>query len=439
MRPGRALARERSCCYVGTPRARRGYVQLRVAIGFVFVLRSFAYAQPPLTLEDALREAALSNARLPPARYDVETSRTFVSEARGDLFPTVSLDGDLHYAKPGSHAESLAVFARGPIYDPSIRPRIRVAGANVAGAIATYRMAEADLALRVRTRFSELIEAEAEVEIQREAIDRLARYADTIRARQAAGEGVQADLLQALAQLESQRAALVDVEQRVAESRLQLNDLLGREPTAPLVLAPLPDPTARHIASDAAWLRTPDVLAAAAQVRAASESIDVTRAERRPLVSFELGAGFFGIQSLPPPDATLGHRILQGFGGTATLTYSWTVLDFGSYAARLRRARLEQQKAVANQTVTVRATRLAYEQAGVDLEILSRAIEANARATAAARDAYLSAESVYRGGSGTALAVVDAHRVWVSAAIAEANARLRYRVAEAAYVRWGGR
>jgi outer membrane protein TolC len=146
-----------------------------------------------------------------------------------------------------------------------------------------------------------------------------------------------------------------------------------------------------------------------------------------------------GSQLPQRPDDAYGARILRGFGISATLTFAWNLLDAGGYRARENRAEIDRNRAIANETVTVRAARLAFQQAQLDLDTLARAIDVNLRAVAAARDAYLAADSVYRGGSGTALAVIDAHRVWVTAAIAQANAELRYGLAEAAYLRWSGR
>lgn len=386
----------------------------------------------------AVREASIANARLPPARFDVATGQTLISEARSDRFPTFSLGGAADDARPGHYDMNLEAFARGPLYDGAVRPRIRGAQANAAGAIARFRVTEADLELEVRSRFSDAIEAQAEVTIQRESGDRLTSYVDTIKLRRAGGEGVEADLLNAEATLAAQQAALVDALLRVDKDRVALDDLLGRDPSAPLMLAPPPLPAAKAPAEATPWLRTPDVTAAAADVRAAGEAIEVARAEHRPSLVYELGAGLLGVQPAQDPTESYAHRILRGVGGSVTLSLAWTIADFGGYQARMTRAELVHERALAIETVTVRAVRVAFEQARIDFEGLQRALDVNAQAVAVARDAYLATQSVYRGGSGSALAVIDAHRVWVSAAIANANIDLRYRLAEARYLREGG-
>jgi outer membrane protein TolC len=59
------------------------------------------------------------------------------------------------------------------------------------------------------------------------------------------------------------------------------------------------------------------------------------------------------------------------------------------------------------------------------------------RAAPLARDAYLSVESLYRGGVGTALEVLDAYTALVTTQQALADAVLGYRLAGAAAERWG--
>ena len=68
---------------------------------------------------------------------------------------------------------------------------------------------------------------------------------------------------------------------------------------------------------------------------------------------------------------------------------------------------------------------------------LSQATAAAARAAQAAQDAYLQTESLYRGGQGTALDVLDAYDAWIQADQAQADATYNYRVSQADLIRWG--
>jgi outer membrane protein TolC len=408
----------------------------------VVLASTVARADAPLTIQAALREARAHNARLPPVWIDEATSQAALREARDNLWPSVALSGDARYAPAdANNGSELVVQAglHGPIYDGGrLRAQIDVAGANVDVALARYRLAEAELEAEVYTTFSQELEAEDEVRIQQAAVVRLSSYVELVKLRKAGGQGLETDLLMAQAQLATQQAAELDAELAQSKARYALNDLLGRDPTAPLVLVPLPEPAPPPTPPHDAWLRAPDVNAAVASVRSAAAGIAVARAEHRPQLTFELAGGFFGFQPEQTPGESLGSRAVRSVGVAAMLNYSWTLFDFGAYHARLDQARLARDRASAERVVTERKARVSFDAAALELDRLRAQLAARMRATAAARDAFLAAESVYRGGGGTSLAVIDAHRTWVDAALAEAALRLRYRTAEAQYQRWGG-
>ena len=398
-----------------------------------------------LSLQAALEEAGAANARLPVARADLESSRARTREARGQRWPTVSVEGDLRYAAPSrafptnGSEERLELFVRGPIYGGgAIDARVAFAEANASGFAARYRVAEADLALEVRTRFSEVLEVQSEVSVQREAVQRLRSYLDVVRLRQLAGQGIEADRLKTEAELASRRIALGEDELRLGEASYEFNDLLGRDPSAPLTLAPLPEPIARVPPTEPQpWLVVPDLESALADLNAAGEAVRVTRAERKPHLSFELGGGLLGLVDPRYPGDPLEQRALRGFGFSAMLSYDWTLFDFGTYRAKLSQARLEAEKARAAQVVIYRGARLAWERAGLQLAGLFQQLRLYAEAVPKTKDAFLAEESLYRGGAGTALAVLDAYRAWVDTSVAAAMALFAYRTAEARYMRWG--
>jgi outer membrane protein TolC len=64
-------------------------------------------------------------------------------------------------------------------------------------------------------------------------------------------------------------------------------------------------------------------------------------------------------------------------------------------------------------------------------------VQIREQAVPLARDAYLIAASLYRGGSGTALDVLDAFSSLLAAAQSRSDAVLGFRIAEATALRWG--
>ena len=228
-----------------------GAVAAGIALNALLVLaQTGTQAASSLTLDDLLREARVSNARLPVPATDVLVARERVAEARAERWLKVAVEGDFIYAPPTGYDPAitnagefrLQAVGRQPLYDGGARrAAVTRAEADVDAAGAKYRIVEKDLELDVRSRFAEWVFADAEVTARREGIQRLQRYSTTLQSRRASGQGVAADLLRTDVRLATDRASLVDAEGRRAAARLALNALMGRDPAAPLVLAPPPD------------------------------------------------------------------------------------------------------------------------------------------------------------------------------------------------------
>ncbi|MEO6952666.1 MAG: TolC family protein [Polyangia bacterium] len=407
-----------------------------------------ARADGALTLDDALHQARVANARLPVAALDVDIDRARVKEARARRWATFHLDGDLRYAPPGAryngaqtaNEERLQVVALQPLYQGGgIRAGMAVADGQLSATTSRYRAVEKDVDLEVRTRFSELVKASNEVQLRREGVDRLRTYLSGIRSRQAAGQGIAADAFKTEVRLDNEEANINDTQRRIDEARLELNDLMGRDPATPLQVAPLPFPTPPVVAGrDDPWNTAPELQVAAAELRAAVAAIAVTRAQRRPHFDLAIDAGLWGSGLTDDPRGVgFVGRLRNDLGVSATLLFSWAFWDFGIYRARLRQAELGRDQARANQLVVMRHARLESRRAGTDLENLFREIAARARTIPAARDSYLEAESLYRGGAGTALEVLDSYTQWIAAQNAYQVALLSYRIAAATALRWG--
>jgi heterocyst glycolipid deposition protein len=412
---------------------------LPVALLLVCVGRPDALAaQAPLTLTDALREAHAANAQLPLAAFEARIATAALREARGARGPRFSLDGDLHGGRPAAYAANdgrVQILAEQPIYDGgALRAGVAVQQALAGAGLARYRQAEKDLDLAVRVGFAQLLELDTVIAVRREGIARLQTYRAAIEARRAAGEGVSGDLLRTQVQLGEAEADLADASRQGDLARLAVNDLLGRDPNAPLTLAEGPAPSAPPPDTVAeAWSGTPEVRQAEAQVAAARSGTVLAAAERRPQLGLEVNAG------TQPAFGTSGGALNngQGTGVEFLLSFSWPLLDAGGYRARRDQARLRLAEAQAGEIATRRQARLAWASARAELAARYAELQTRRRTAAAALDSYLSAESLYRGGAATALEVLDAYGTWIAASEAVAAAVLSYRVAAAQLERWG--
>ena len=394
--------------------------------------------EPPLTLEEALREARNANAHLPVAALGVDIARTSVRETKASRSPSLALASTFNTGAPLAYTTSQGaaqIVGAATLLDGGLR-RANLSAANyrLQGAGAGFRVIEKDVELAVRVWFSEILRAENEIAFREQGLERLRSYLSQVQGRRAAGQPVGSDLLTTRVRLGTEEAALADAKRALDEARLQLNDLMGRVPDAPLSLAPLPPPGLPIIFAGNPWLETPDVRAAEANTAATQAGIAATRSERRPQLQLSANLGALPVFG---PDSATGPNSGKGLGGAVLFSMSWPFFDGGVFRARLERARLQAQQARDSELVVKRQVRFSSQLAAAQLTRLYQQVETWNRNIPTARDAYLQTQSMYTGGAATALEVLDAYTSWINANQAYTDAVVRYRQAEANYIRWG--
>jgi multidrug efflux system outer membrane protein len=402
-------------------------------------------SEEPLTLEKAIAEALAANARLPVPALDVSLAAEREREARAERWLKVALESDFIYAPPGYSAAitnlgeaRLQGVVRQPVYaGGALKAGVDRALANKDAAAARYRMAQKDVELEVRGRFAELAAARAEIEVRRTGLDQLSTYVSSLKSRQAAGQGVAADVLKTSVRVELEQATVVDAEQRADEARLGLNELMGRDPVGPLDLATLPPPQESRELEAAPWNAAPDIGAAKAAAQAAQAQVTIASAERRPHLLFSADAGFLADDTTHPFQTQFWDRVWRDGGYSLSLVFSWPVWDTGAAKAREAQATIEAEQANKQIDLEKRNARLSWEKARSALRRLYDQIQILSKAVPDAHDSYLETESRYRGGTATNLEVLDAHAAAVDAGVRLSDAVEKYRVAEAALIRWG--
>lgn len=415
------------------------FILLAVPLLLVLSARAQSGGQPlvPLTLDDALQEAQRANRELPLARLDLSVAQARAKQASGSLFPTLSLGGDLHEGTPQRYASGdamLALFARVPLYEGgALRAERARARANVEAQGAGYRIAVRDVDFQVRANFARIERAESSLFFRRHAVARLHAYLSQVEARLASGQGIATEVLLAKQRLASACADTATVIRDLDEGRLNFNDLLGREPTAPLILASLPDPVPPREYDEKPWLAAPELERAGAQVRAAQSDLEATRAGRRPHIELEANAGAQPV--LGTFDAPLNTG--RDWGSEVTLWFRLPLWDRGVHAGRMQEADAALQQAKQRQVVVRRSANLAWSKAHSNLRNLYAELKARTEAVRVARDAYLQAESLYRGGQSRALEVLDAYDAWMQAGQDRLDVIYAYRLAQAQLQRWG--
>ena len=414
----------------------------------VLFLLAASLGAAPITLDAALAEARAANARLPVAAMDVTAGEEQVRSARGQLLPKLGLQGDLQlaprgfgYSSSGSAVgeERLQLTASQSLYrGGALRAAVAGAEARVRATTAAYRIAEKDLDLDLRTRFSEVLKGEEDVRFRAEGLARLRSYLLTIRQRKAAGEGLQTDVLKTEARLASEEAAAEDAARQLRKSEMELADLLGRDPGEPVEVVPLPPPESPAALEDTLYRQAPELLQGAARIAEAEARAESALAGRRPRLDLTADAGLLGpgfAAGLPP--GGLSRRLRDDLGVSLTLSLSWSLFDFGVYRGEVGQARALAEQARRQAVVLSREARLRFGQAREDQARWYREAELRRKALPLARDAWLSAESLYRGGSGTALDVLDSFGNLLGASQSYADAVFSFRVAQATVIRWG--
>ena len=409
----------------------------------------------PVTLPEALELARAHNAKLPLPALDVAISGEKVREARAERWLKVAVEGDFLYAPPSGYDPVLTnlgefrlqAVGRQPLYDGGARrSAVAKADAELKASQMRYRTEEKDLEVEVVSRYSELLSAREEIAARREGLARLRSYRTSLESRRAAGQAVAPDLMKTEVRAASEEASVLEAEKRANDARLELNDLMGRDPESDLEISPLPLPDPSSAPPPSAWEEAPEVSAASADAEAAGAALAAAKAEWKPHLDLSADVGFWGSDTsrwVPldlkrsDPNATFWDRVRRDAGYSFTLSFSWPVFDFGAIRARVARAELELRQASQKVEVARRGARLKWGQARSALETLGREVALLTRAGPAARDAFLDAESRYRGGAATSLEVLEAYTSAVDAAVRLSDAAARYRIARALAQRWG--
>jgi outer membrane protein TolC len=408
-----------------------------------------ALAEEALTIGEALREARAANARLPVAAAEVAIARERIREAKARRGFQVSIEAGIRYApSPASYGvdvngENLQGVMTQPLYaGGALDARVRASEADLIGRAARYRADEKDVELDVRTDVALLAQVQASVAVRRRGVERLGSYVTYLEQRRAAGQPVAYDLLKTRARQLSEEADARALQRRLAETTLELNDLLGRAPDRPLTIAPLDDPRAPDRAALSSslqpWQGTPDVREAATNVRAAATNIEIVSAARKPRVNASFDAGLLG-SGIPgaPSWARPADRLRNDAGVSAAVSLSWVVFDLGIVSSQIARARLARDQAAQSLVVAERYAHLEWARARTSLVGAFDELQGRAQVVPIAYDAYLEAESIYRGGQGTALEVLDSYVNWVAASDAYESTLFAYRSAQAQLERWG--
>lgn len=388
-----------------------------------------------MTLEEALAAAYVSSPALQVDRAGLRATNELVPQAKSGWRPTVAVRGSYGYSASETRVSSAAspidqnldpATVGATVTQPLFRGFRTVNGIDVAentvlSARARLMESEQQVFLATAEAYSDVLRAQAEVELNANNEQVLRRQLSATQDRFQVGEITRTDVSLAESRQSGATAARITAEATLASARATFQRVVGVPPqnlSAPEALPPLPMSLDEAVST--AVQAQPLVVAAEFAARAALNQVDVVRGELLPTVAVEAGH-------------TRGWRT-QAEGSraeTSSITANLTVPLYQSGAVY---SRLRQAKHTAGQR------RLEVDQAQVAAR--ERAIQAwetlvSARAEIESRNAQVRAastalEGVQREaqvGARTVLDVLDAEQELLDANVNLVRAQRNERVA----------
>lgn len=353
-----------------------------------------------LSLEDCVRIARRDNPDAIAAARQVDAARAGITTAQAGFLPTVSANGnylrrEARFAQDASGSNGVADPNRRPddyavsgrvtqnFYSAGrVRAQVDIAKRSTLSAEMNLKSSLETVALATRIAFFQVLVAEANVAIRREAVDILERQLNDERGRFNAGQVPQVNVQRVEVNVANERPGFFQAQSDVAQGYLALAQAMGVAYPPGAVRPPfrirgsleqVPNPPPLDVALHRAEVQRPELAARRLDVDNANRQIIVEKAGTRPRVD-----GFAGYDLFSEPNTLSTRDSYNGY--TVGLNATWQVFDGGATLGRVRAARarvLAAAEQLRQERNVVRAeVRLAYESINLARQTL-RAVEGN--------------------------------------------------------------
>jgi len=383
--------------------------------------------------EARLREAraardAAAGGRLPQAGATAEVSQRRLSE--NGVIPITRLPGV---------ARNFSLYDVG--FDASWEidlwggnsRNVESATRRVEAADAQRREAQLRVVAEVAREYAELRGAQAQAAIRTAEADANRQRFALMRQLAEAGEVAQSNYAYAEVQARQAEASLAAIEPRVRQAASRLAVLTAQPPEAmdevltPAAVPALPGPVAAGLRSELLQ-RRPDVIAAEAELAAATAQIGVEKARLFPKLSL---VGNFGVQDRGGSDLFSGDSTYLAAGPGL----SWPIFSAGRIRAQVRAASARAEAAEAAYEKSVLGAFADSEAAINRYSGALAAAKAFEQASAKSANALALAQSRFRQGESSKLELIDAILGDHSVRFAAAEARTEALKAHAALIK----
>lgn len=373
-------------------------------------------------LDRAIQDALLANPTLAEAEAALQRATAELAVARGEALPQADAQAGARRVRINTVSFGFTGFPNrtvdlysvglGVTYDLDLfgggRRRIEAAGARAEAARQRADAAYLSLTGNVAMQMLRVAALRAEIAEVQAIIDADRRIIGMIQAAQAVGGATRRDLSATVAQLAEDEALLPPLERQLAAARHQVALLVGRAPAADrardLDLRALTLPSRAPLTLPAELVRArPDILAAEADLHAATAALGVARANQFP--NIRLSADFTQT-ALSPGD--LFASSASGWNVSPGLTAP--LFDGGRLKARQQAAEADLRIAEARYQQTVLRAFVQVSDVLAALASDEKGIESLGRAIAAGESGLRDAEAAQRLGGGPSIDVTRAQR-----------------------------
>jgi outer membrane protein TolC len=234
----------------------------RILFSLVAAVSAVSLAQEPLSVEKAVSIALESNQSLLGAGYDLEATNWGRRNAVTSFLPKVEISSSFTRIDPESYRQANAAldfirasagafgipqsalanikpFAYRDAYvtnvtvvQPLYNGGAELAGLNAANAMQdrsefSYLDAEQDVVARVRIAYLNVLKSQELASLAKESAERTRRWLEMTKRRESLGSRTRTDVLRVEVQLAADEGAIINAENSLAISRLQLNEAMG--------------------------------------------------------------------------------------------------------------------------------------------------------------------------------------------------------------------
>jgi NodT family efflux transporter outer membrane factor (OMF) lipoprotein len=396
------------------------------------------------TIED---EALAANPDLAAAEARLRQARASLREQKANLLPKGSASALYAHARfPGLNLQSQSTDSSAQdsgaggsaidLYNLGFdaswevdlfggqRRAIEAARATAESAQASLADAQVSLTAEIAQAYVNVRDRQRRITLNQQSIVMQEQMLALTQQRLTRGTASRLDVERMNQQLDSTRADVTPLNAELDAYLDELATLTGDEPgTLDATMrgpAPLPLPPAQVAIGDPAGLlqRRPDIRAAERTLAADTAKIGQAKAAQFPSLSF---MGIIGIGGTQPSDLTK----LDDFTALIAPQLSWSFLDFGRNAAKVKQAEGVRDEAVAKYRSAVLAALRDAEDALSQFRNRRGTVATLARAEASAEEVVALSRQRYAAGTLTLIDLLDAQRQQLEAAqnlsIAEAG------------------